>query len=73
VVAAVPPLGSEMRVDGVAVRVLHPDGESANGDNDSSLTLRLRRPTAVLRPGDPKRRARRRWSRVGARACAARC
>ena len=53
VVAAVPPLGSEMRVDGVAVRVLHPGGESGTGDNDSSLTLQLQYgPTAVLLPGD---------------------
>lgn len=53
VVREVPAPGRTQWVDGVAVRVLHPGPGDGGGDNDRSLTVRLRYgPTAVLLPGD---------------------
>lgn len=45
--------GTQVSVDGVAVRVLHPAAGDGGSDNDRSLTLQLRYgPTTLLLPGD---------------------
>jgi competence protein ComEC len=53
VLREVPVPGRVVDVDGVAVRVLHPDPSDPGSDNDRSLTLQLRYgPTTILLPGD---------------------